>query len=888
MDIVVSGFKGEIPILDVQALPDNHASEAKNCDFRSGVLRSLPAYLPINLATSVNSAKVFFLSGSNPATIKSYLAVAGFSGVPAPSINDDRVVFVYSSGTPYKATLDDFANQIGTSGFYTALSPVRPLGVPAPTAPLELQKVPTYCNFFSYKIYYKNDIVHWVPTGGTPAYRLYICKADSSTGERDEVYNVNKALSDWTPIWRQEDILNDTSGEAATSHKLGWCFRETNGRPTANQNTQLVLGKGDLGLYKDENVYRARFDFVNRNRPIDTDVWKFLGDAGVKDTNNADSTSAGLLSSDSVRLYSENKVYARGDAVYFQYGSTGIYDAYFIAICNVGGTSGVHPLHSYHQGRGRWGIVCRWANQDHFNLKATSWTHTQVNIFIRNIKDEDDVVTSGARIVLPYMSTYSFSEEGRNWYAIYKYLNEHSEVKYGVFKPVESSSNIRPFNPEWGGVNPWELYRTKEEIAIDREEVYETIAYVWTYVTAWGEESKPSPVTEVIDANLSEKIQYKTPVAAFPNAHITGFRVYRLSSGMKSAEYFLFQDDDFDVDDLDEWLDDVNASESHIKPAKELVKEVLQTEHWDEPDTNLKGFVSLANGCIAGHVGNRIYPSEPWVYYAFPKKYEIVTQSQIIGLGSFNNTIIACTTAHPEVINCPMPEQTSVKISPHTQPCLSVDSIVSGENYVIYASHNGLAAVGQDGIPQVLTKNLIDEEVWRATFKPEDIAGAYFSGRYWGVIKGTKTGFVIPFNNPDNITKLDVGGVSGYPDLSGISINPYTGDLYLIGYTGTNVHLLKFGKDGSTYLPWAWQSKMFTFDYYVGHSSYRVDRPQGDEEDVVLKYYRDSSEVLSVSLDSSEPGRLPSGKSKNIQFRLEGDSEAKVHFVKLSQGRGAM
>lgn len=878
-DILVKGFQGEVPALDIKALPEMAASGAVNCDFKSGVLKSLPAYK--SSTVSGQRSRMFFLSDTNPSVdMKAYLGSDNFHGVPAPVINDERVVFVFNDGSgPKKARHSDISGCSG-EGYCTSVNNQKDLGVPQPSETLEIEKEATYTDYSASKIYYKDDIVHIHDQGDLYQSLLLKCISNNSIGHLfgddgvdltgDGVWDKDINKSNWTWIQRMELIHNRLSTSSDGHYGLGrghekvWILDESDSSPyNWTKNTSQVMEKGDLLHYRDGHVYRAKYNNINRNRPDDPDCWNFL----INFTEFIEAVNS--MENYNILPYIDTKVYAAGEICLRQIGNK-----YIWFICNVNGTQGVDPIGD----QDRWAILWAWNTFD-LNVPDTLNFNSSHGIILPYPVPGGSTVST----MLPYLTHYPAPAKNPH-YAVYHYIDTGGDSKWGIFQVKRPSSNIRPFNPEFGGENPWEIYKTKDEIAIDRSEVYDTVSYTYTWITAWGEESKPAKPTEVIDANMAEIIKVRKPIAR-PSSHITGFRLYRLSGGMESSEFLFFpkdgniEDGDFSHDH-DDWIKDGNDYWSHVESASNL-GEAIPTEGWDEPKSDLTGFVSLANGSIAGFRKNEIYFSEPWVYYAYPEKYQVTTQSRIVGLGAFHNTIVACTQAKPEIISCPTPGQVDVKISPNALPCKSADSIVSAENYVLYAGHDGIVHVGQDGIGQVMTRKLINEDIWRKDFKPEDIAGAYYDGQYWGVIKGTKQGFVLPFNNPEHITMLDVNGTD-ISEFTGITVCPYTGSLYLIGTQGSNTYVLIFGEDGDSFLPWQWTSKLFTLNKLINYSAFKIDGSQDETDSVRLIFKGDGQEILDRQVTSDNPQRMPVGRYRNALFTLEGAGEVKVNFVKFS------
>ena len=861
----IDGFKGKLPILSSKALPENYAVEAKNCDLRGNSIRPLQPYNAHNIGSNYVS-KLFFLSNSDYSSFKTLALPDGVSASPTPTINDDRVVFILGGGPyspPKKATLADIISPI--EFIYTDVENLRNLGVPAPDSPLILEKEATYTNYSDFRIYYEGDILQiHDPSGGDYTNFYIICVASSSIGSWEETFSWNKNETNWWAIPRFHDIPIHWGGLEGTDQDVFWIFNESSGGETEMEhwtvNTEKVLEKDWIIHYTDNHLYRAKFNNINRNRPDDPDCWAYLMDFTELWELHLDPNDY------QINLYDDSRVYNAGEIALIEWASYDGSPLYWWCVCNRAGTQGVNPITSLDVHTGRWGIICAWSKKD-MNLPYGQTTLTDEHGAILPV----DIGGSTVNTIFPYYTTYPHGKN--NWYCLYPYVNDEGTHRFGLFQTKRESSNIRPFNPAFGGENPWELWKHRDEIAIDRSEVYDTVAYTWTYVTDWGEESKPAPVTEVVDARMSEMIKFKTPISSFPDGQIAGFRVYRLSSGERSAEYMLFQNEDFDSNNLDEWIEDKNSYISHIKPATDLVQEVLQTEDWNSPKDDLKGFVTLSNGCIVGFRNNEIYFSEPWVYYAYPYKYQIITQNSIVGLGSFGDTVVACTQSNPEVITCPSPGQTSVVVSAYPYQCLSSRSIVSLHNAVVYASNHGLIAVDGSAVPQNITRNLIHSDSWFNDYEPNNIAGVFYKEAYWGVITGTSKGFIVPFGDEGYTIDLDMGD-AGIVNITGIEVDPYFGLLLIMGQKSNGTYeVLVFNDDANNTLEWEWKSKSFSSSEQTSFSSARVEGEQDAVDPVEFQLIRGDDVVHTQILENDDAFRLPAERRREISFKIKGTSD---------------
>ena len=230
----------------------------------------------------------------------------------------------------------------------------------------------------------------------------------------------------------------------------------------------------------------------------------------------------------------------------------------------------------------------------------------------------------------------------------------------------------------------------------------------------------------------------------------------------------------------------------------------LENEWWKGPPPDLQGLTMAINGIIVGFVNNTVYMSEPYVPNAFPRKYRITVDYQIVGLGVIGNTIVVATTGNPYVIVGDSPDNMIDRKLNISQSCMSKRGIVSASNGVIYPSPNGLVYVPAAGNPIVITQNYVKKKEWDL-FAPASIHGHLFQDRYYGFYTdggedGDESGAVIfDPQEPDNaFTTLGIVTTAGYSDEE-------HGSLYLVQDGVVTQH-----EGGGTFLVYTWKSKKFT------------------------------------------------------------------------------
>ncbi|MGL4558334.1 MAG: hypothetical protein ACRCV5_12575, partial [Afipia sp.] len=151
----------------------------------------------------------------------------------------------------------------------------------------------------------------------------------------------------------------------------------------------------------------------------------------------------------------------------------------------------------------------------------------------------------------------------------------------------------------------------------------QTRVYVYTFVSAFGEEGPPSPPTQEIGDEGTWTISgMSTTVPDSANRNVTRKRIYRTVPGEDSAVFFFVAEvavGDTSYVDTD---DDFTVSQNNV----------LESTGFIEPPTDLEGFVVMPNGYLVGWKGRRLVFSEPYRPHAWPAEYELSTEFPIVGL----------------------------------------------------------------------------------------------------------------------------------------------------------------------------------------------------------------------------------------------------------------
>jgi hypothetical protein len=246
-------------------------------------------------------------------------------------------------------------------------------------------------------------------------------------------------------------------------------------------------------------------------------------------------------------------------------------------------------------------------------------------------------------------------------------------------------------------------------------------AYVWTVVSNWGEETKPSAVSNIVSARNGQTVnlsgmtldwqagtQYTTDdwaIPTVPNGYIykcmtagtTGGvepvwgttvdgdttdntcvwrcfpdnvaskRIYRVLTGNVYASYF--------------YVDAIAAATTiyaDVVPDESLGSEIL-TEEYDPPINTMIGLVAMSGGVLAGFSGKDIYFSEPYLPYAFPVGNSVTVDSPIVAIAAYGNQLITLTEAEPYIVTGNDPSSMTPKKMGAAHPCVSKRGAVPTE-----------------------------------------------------------------------------------------------------------------------------------------------------------------------------------------------------------------
>ncbi|EAQ6106216.1 hypothetical protein DRK59_24035 [Salmonella enterica subsp. diarizonae] len=409
-------------------------------------------------------------------------------------------------------------------------------------------------------------------------------------------------------------------------------------------------------------------------------------------------------------------------------------------------------------------------------------------------------------------------------------------------------------------LNPPPVEGTEEDDAKDDE----TRFYTQTFVTAYGEEGPPGPPSMEATVKKGGSVDLTMQPPPLQNSNITRQRIYRSASGGGNADFLL-------VTELD-----AGVLSFHDDLQTEQLGPVLETEHYVMPPDNMTGLCMMANGIAAGFAGNEVMFSEAFLPYAWPDSYRQTTAEDIVAIASIGTALVVATKGEPYLFSGVSPSNISGAKLPLTQACVSRQSMVVMDGFVLYAGTNGLVSVSGDGNALIATEKIISPEQWREMFNPSSIKAYQYRGEY--VARYTKTDgsqAVFIFSPQDmDIRHMSTTFDTAYNDTA-------TDTLYLVKGLELSV-----SQGANTPLPLVWRSKTFIAQENTSFSCLRIKAPY--PERVGISVFADGQPVIQLPPSSLRNSVLKLPPVTGREWYLEVSGFGQIERITLSTSMAEM
>lgn len=374
-------------------------------------------------------------------------------------------------------------------------------------------------------------------------------------------------------------------------------------------------------------------------------------------------------------------------------------------------------------------------------------------------------------------------------------------------------------------------------------------SYVYTFVNDLGEESGPSPASATVLRPDGVSVTVTTPTG-LPTGVSTDYgiaskRIYRATTGATGSVFRFVAEIGLSTADYTDSLSD------------DQLGEALESDGWELPPDDLEGILALPNGIMVGFRRNQLCFSAQNRPHAWPVAYRLNTDTDIVGIGNIDTTVVVGTKSFPYLAIGSSPDAYSMTKLEVPQAAVSKLSFAYLVGIgVVFASPDGYIAVSGAGQVRNLTEAVFTRKQWQALVPESIVAKAHDDVlHFWFTRSSGESpgGYMLDMKpNGFGVVQLSYHAEAVFAD-------PETDNLYLV--------LTELDEPSSPYLPGD-----STAPAPDGRTIYQFD---GDDASRMSYLYRGK---LNLMQRPALPmiARIQAADFDSIVFRGYGDGD--LHF----------
>lgn len=378
-------------------------------------------------------------------------------------------------------------------------------------------------------------------------------------------------------------------------------------------------------------------------------------------------------------------------------------------------------------------------------------------------------------------------------------------------------------------------------------------SYVYTFVNDLDQESAPSPASATILRPDGLSVTVSTPVAipsgVSADYGINKKRIYRAATGNLGTVFRFVAEINLATA---EYIDELTDSE---------LGETLISELWALPPADLEGILALPNGIMAGFSKNQLCLSAQNYPHAWPVEYRLNTDTDIVGIGNIDTTVVIGTQSFVYVASGNDPAAYSMSKFEVPYACSSKRSIAYLVGIgVVFAGPDGLMAVTGPGQVRNLTDPVFTREQWQE-LNPESMRGVAHNDVYWLFWEsGSERGcFGLDMKSTGaGVVRMAFHAAAAYVD-------PIEDKMYLVLDEGNEpddvllpvpadppAHIdgstiFEFEGNPSVLMNYRWRSKLWLLEHPAWFSVFQVKAENYDN--LLLRIYGDGQQVEELVIE---------------------------------------
>ena len=158
----------------------------------------------------------------------------------------------------------------------------------------------------------------------------------------------------------------------------------------------------------------------------------------------------------------------------------------------------------------------------------------------------------------------------------------------------------------------------------------------------------------------------------------------------------------------------------------------LTTDDFDAPDESMQGLTLAQNNLLAGFFDNQVCFAEPNKPWAWPIKYRVTFEHDIVALSSAGGFLLVLTDTFVYRVSGNDPNTLSIVKIDKAYPCLSKRSVVNMGYGILFATYGGLALWSSRTGLALATQAVHDWDTWEEEVDPATIVGTFYNDKYFG------------------------------------------------------------------------------------------------------------------------------------------------------------
>lgn len=370
-------------------------------------------------------------------------------------------------------------------------------------------------------------------------------------------------------------------------------------------------------------------------------------------------------------------------------------------------------------------------------------------------------------------------------------------------------------------------------------------AYVMTYVSDMGEEGPPSEPSNIVDRWDGATVNLSSLSVASGSFVIVSKRIYRI-----------------ELNDVYQYVGEVGAATTTFVDNfdTEFLGEPVPSSEWVTPHASMVGLTSLPGGILAGFWGNTIAFSEPSQPHAWPIRYRIALDYDVVGMAVSAYGLVVSTTGTPYLVSGSSPAAMGTVKMDLAAACASKRSMVDMGDVVVYATAEGLIGAGGTDA-RLITSEHITPKQWREKYFPASIHAVRDGDRYLGFYSGGAFSF-----SPSE----------GFKDFT------QTADCTFLDEAKGEIYI----KAGTQLRKW-WAGSAISFTYRTKIFSIAPGNPLmaakvvASSYPVTLKFYADGVLKKTKTVASKTAFRLPAN-DRYSEFEIELSGTSSISGIQLA------